>query len=722
MRRWVVGVGGAAVLVVAAVVLALHNAGRWVEAHRDWIDAQASDALGRSVSFGRVGVALFPSVAVRVEDVRIGDDPAWSAEPFVTAHAVDVRVALLPALFGRVEVRRVVLDTPVVTVIHGAAGRNVDSLGRRPGIGAIGRGNGAHGRGRREGAAPAAAAQPAPSALPLAIMAGSVRNGALRLVERRRGHDTVAELRDVDATVGGVAAGRAARIDARAALPGSKRQNVRIAGTVGPLMPDAIGRTPVDVELHVDGLDLAQLRAAVPGVAAAVPRPLDVTGPVDTTIAVSGMAGAPVFDARIDATRAKVDWAEWFAKAPGVPLAITGKGRRAGTGAHLDTLVLHLAALEASGRGDASPERVALHLEAAPAALAPLAALVPAVAAWDVGGAVGLRVDADGPVTKGRTPALRGTVTVREVSIASRDPAFEVSGLTQTITLDGDTATIPATTLRVNGEPVVLSAHLGRFGSPVLALSDLALRIFGGRIHGGVEFDRTTPAHPRVGATLRIDGVDVAAATRHGAPGIARNLAGRLSGDVRLAGRGATAAALRTGLTGDGHVAVDDGVLRGVNVVDSVLAGVTQVPGLGELVPRRLREKYPAVFGGEDTRFDELSADWRLAGGALRLDRVAVAARDFGLDGRGTLGLDGRLAATGDLQLSRGLSDDVVRATRVASLLRDGRGRVVVPFAVEGTWPRVRVAPDAGALARAVQGGALQQGVDRLLEGLFKKR
>jgi hypothetical protein len=456
-----------------------------------------------------------------------------------------------------------------------------------------------------------------------------------------------------------------------------------------------------------------------------VPRPLGVDGPVDATVVVSGTAEAPAFDARIDATAARVTWAEWFAKPPGVPLTLTGAGRRTGAGAHLERFALRLAELTATGRGDASPERVAMHLEAPPTALGPLAALVPPLASRRLGGEVGIRVAAEGPVTERRTPPLTGAVTLRDVSVASADPPFELAGLTQTIALRGDVAVLPRTSMRVNGEPVVVSGRAGRFGSPVVALSDLDLGIFGGRIRGRVEADRSTPARPRLAADLTLDDIDVAAAAATRAPGAARALAGRLSGGLRLAGRGTTTKALRASLAGDGRFTIEDGVLRGVNLADRVLEGVTRVPGLGALLPPRLRAKYPAVFGAEDTRFEELAAVWRLADGVVRFDRVAVAARDYLIEGRGTLGLDGRLSATGDLQLAPGLSDDVVGATRVAAVLRNARGRLVVPFAAEGTWPRVRVTPDVRGVGRAVGGGAIQEGIEkgvgRLLDGLLKR-
>jgi hypothetical protein len=172
---------------------------------------------------------------------------------------------------------------------------------------------------------------------------------------------------------------------------------------------------------------------------------------------------------------------------------------------------------------------------------------------------------------------------------------------------------------------------------------------------------------------------------------------------------------LRDALAGSGRVVVDDGVLRGVNLAERVLSGVTSVPGLTTFVPPRVRDKYPGLFGGDDTRFDELSGAWRIAGGVVHLDRLALAARDYGAEGRGTVSLESVLATTGVLELSEGLTGDLVGATEIVRFLRNERGRVAVPFAMNGTWPRVRVAPDTAALAQTLQRGAVRGGLERLL-------
>ena len=65
---------------------------------------------------------------------------------------MDVQVAILPALFGTIEVRRVVLRSPAVRVIRTAKGLSIDGLGgggaaKEPG--SDGEGESLAGEGRR---------------------------------------------------------------------------------------------------------------------------------------------------------------------------------------------------------------------------------------------------------------------------------------------------------------------------------------------------------------------------------------------------------------------------------------------------------------------------------------------------------------------------------------------------------------------------------------------
>ena len=106
MRRWLIVSGIAVVVIVAAVALAAANLDAYLNSHRGAVQERLEAELGREVSFGAVGISFLPGLGVRVEDLRVGDDAAFSEGDFVRAAAVDVGVKLLPALLETLQVFR----------------------------------------------------------------------------------------------------------------------------------------------------------------------------------------------------------------------------------------------------------------------------------------------------------------------------------------------------------------------------------------------------------------------------------------------------------------------------------------------------------------------------------------------------------------------------------------------------------------------------------------
>jgi uncharacterized protein involved in outer membrane biogenesis len=139
-------------------------------------------SLGRRVQVDRV-VTRLPS-GVRLEGVRVLDDPAFgSDDPFLVAPVLEVRLALMPLLRGRIVIDRVVLERPVVNLVRDAQGRlNASTLGAR-------------GRSRKRAGHDAAPGD-ATRDRGIALGALRVRDGTLRYREQGRGRPL--ELTDVD--------------------------------------------------------------------------------------------------------------------------------------------------------------------------------------------------------------------------------------------------------------------------------------------------------------------------------------------------------------------------------------------------------------------------------------------------------------------------------------------------------------------------------------------
>ena len=127
--KWLVGIVAALVLLAIVAVIALPYL---VDLPRvqALIATNASQALGRPVTFASMRISALPLPAVELRGLEIGEDPAFGKEPFVRLQRGTVRLKLWPLLQGRVELGRVTLQQPVITLIQAPDGRlNIASLG-----------------------------------------------------------------------------------------------------------------------------------------------------------------------------------------------------------------------------------------------------------------------------------------------------------------------------------------------------------------------------------------------------------------------------------------------------------------------------------------------------------------------------------------------------------------------------------------------------------------
>lgn len=249
----------------------------------------------------------------------------------------------------------------------------------------------------------------------------------------------------------------------------------------------------------------------------------------------------------------------------------------------------------------------------------------------------------------------------------------------------------------------------------IATLEKLAFGIFDGTISGKGKVAHT--GAPEFSFENAVRGVDISKALAGRSPEMAERFTGRVDADVSIAGGGADAAAVRRSLTGAGKVVVRDGTLRGVNVAEDVLTGVPGMNGLIQLVPARIRDRYPAIFATDDTHFEQLSSDVRLGGERIQLDGMTVAARDYALRGKGVVTFAQQADLTATLVASAPLTADVIGALKEAKYLTNDEGRLAIPFRFAGQLPNVRPKPDSEFVARVLQKALVGEGLDRLLGG-----
>ncbi|MCA9499507.1 MAG: AsmA family protein [Nitrospira sp.] len=99
--------------------------------YRDRYLPVLEQALHRPVDVQDVRLMFFPKLGVRVQGMTIGDDPAFSSNPFVTIPHAEVEIQWLPLLRRHIQAEHVRLQNPIVHVIRTYDGAlNMATLGK----------------------------------------------------------------------------------------------------------------------------------------------------------------------------------------------------------------------------------------------------------------------------------------------------------------------------------------------------------------------------------------------------------------------------------------------------------------------------------------------------------------------------------------------------------------------------------------------------------------
>ena len=123
LKKIFIGLGVFLLLIVGGAIIA--------PSFIDWnarlpeIADQVKKATGRDLTIdGKLEVRIFPAPMVTARGVTLGNVKGGKAPHMVSLDAVEVRVAFMPMLSGQVQVERVRLVKPVITIEKLADGRS----------------------------------------------------------------------------------------------------------------------------------------------------------------------------------------------------------------------------------------------------------------------------------------------------------------------------------------------------------------------------------------------------------------------------------------------------------------------------------------------------------------------------------------------------------------------------------------------------------------------
>jgi AsmA protein len=237
----IVGVVFAVFILIALVLPLFVN----VDKLRPEVQTQASAALGREVTIGKLELSVF-SGGVTAKDVSISDDPGYSNQPFVRAKSLDVGVDLWPLIFSKaLHVNTLTLQDPEIHLVKGAGGKwNYSSIGTKSSTDTK--------RGRRKPAEPTS--KPAQASAPQDFSVGRFEiNSGRVVVSNASGKPHTYE--DVTVVAKNISPSSVVPFTVSAKSPGEGK--VSLDGRAGPLNREDASQTPLEAAVNIEHMDLA---------------------------------------------------------------------------------------------------------------------------------------------------------------------------------------------------------------------------------------------------------------------------------------------------------------------------------------------------------------------------------------------------------------------------------------------------------------------------------
>ncbi|MDH3215909.1 MAG: AsmA family protein [Candidatus Krumholzibacteria bacterium] len=469
----------ASVVVVIAVVMAIviFNLEGIVNRNKDFFVSRAQTALGREVTIDKIGVTLRGGIGVRLENLVIADDPAFSTNPLLEAKDLQVNARLLPLLRKKFEVKRLILHDPIIRIIRDENGNlntsTIAGLTQKR----------AKGPTTTDGQADSGTSAIAKS--PLVVSLINIDGGELLFTDKSQGLDL--RLTEINSRVEELDFDKPVKIGLEAAFL-SDMQNIEINASFGPVGQQLdLLQAPVEATVKIDPIDSERLVKNFPAVRQALPPQLAITGPLAARVDARGQLPDLKLTVRIDATPASIRLPQAFDKTADMPFVLTGDLRLSQHKIIIDNYEAHFHSLVATGKGEyqlSTPPSIELSLDSSPVSLDGWNQVLPSLQPYSLTGQAKLQARVEGAIAPGTKPNVSGRATVSDVGAKLPQLIKPVSQARAEIAFTDKNASITQSSLLIGSSRLEGSANIESFQplvvayqakSPALALDDVRL-------------------------------------------------------------------------------------------------------------------------------------------------------------------------------------------------------------------------------------------------------
>jgi AsmA protein len=237
-------------------------------------------------------------------------------------------------------------------------------------------------------------------------------------------------------------------------------------------------------------------------------------------------------------------------------------------------------------------------------------------------------------------------------------------------------------------------------------LNTLSFQLFDGQVKGQGTVITGSDVPPFT-STMVIQGLQLGPALNAVAT-TPVSISGTAGANLALQGRGFSMPDLTKSLEGTSHVAVKDGKIEGVNLLQEAIA-ILKVSGI-------------SIDNVNATVFSTIETDLAIKEGLIHVQRLLMNSHDFQALGEGTIGFDQTLNLRVALNLSHALSQTITGSSPPLRLALVG-GQLNVPLLITGTIQAPSYGIDSKALAGRVQEQVrekVNEAIGDLLKGSIK--
>jgi hypothetical protein len=485
-----------------------------------------------------------------------------------------------------------------------------------------------------------------------------------------------------------------------------------------------------NISVRSTALDTGSLTALAPALGVPLPNGLKLSGPASLQLSTSGTSQNMAVQAGMNLSPADISMGTKFHKSPGIACTL---GSVAGIQDKVLTfrslgIVLHNLALAGSGGMNmkAQPSELNIQLASKPVSLRGWDALIPAMNAFGLGGDMTLKAGITGTTKEPQftlqtaSSGLGLTIPPDRTKKDSQPKPVALQGLT--LAVQGKTV---EKKLAANGTfgfgggkyaQIVLGKTSGsfNFSQGRLDVPSLQMGVFNGTVNASASYLTATkdwtfsPVVKGINAGLAMNTLT----------SFKDIFTGTLSGKMQI--RGSSASKGADSLATQGTITIDKGTMNNMDLMQSVIDGLTGVPGLSGMVAEQA-----AVQRNRQTQFDSLTTDFGLARKVLTVQTMKLSNIHTGKETNSIATLKGtvdmatrKLGLTGNVQFSPEYSARLAKKTPPLNALQNEQHRISLPIQITGSVNKPMLFLNSSEIAQAVAGYYTKQGVESLKKRL----